>query len=457
MQDTKIVSAVSHRRQQIVIFPVEILLVLLLTIVNAVFVMSEMAIVSVRKVRLQQMANQGDASARVALELANAPNQFLATVQVGITLLVIVSGAFGESVIAGKLMPFLELFPAIAPYREAIASTSAILAVTYLTLIIGELVPKRLALNNPEKIAASVAKPMRMISNFASPVVHLLNASTDMILRLLGTRPSTDPQVTEEEIKVLIEQGTEAGTFEAAEQDMLNRVFRLGDRRVSGLMTPRPDIIWLDLDDSADKNRQIMVDHAHGQFPVCQGELDTVLGIVQVNDLLSRCLTNQPLDLTASLRRPLYVPESTPGLKILELFKQSGTHIAIVVDEYGVIQGLVTLNDILEEIVGDIPSIDALDEPQAVQREDGSWLVDGMLSVEEFFELFEMQELPREQRGNYHTMGGFVVTQLGRIPTAADHFEWQGMRFEVMDMDGNRVDKVLVVPIAPKRRESSLD
>jgi putative hemolysin len=436
---------------------VEILLLLLLTIVNAIFVMSEMAIVSVRKVRLQQLANQGDASARVALELANAPNQFLATVQVGITLIVILSGAFGESVIARQLTPLLELIPGIEPYREAIASTSAILTVTYLTLIIGELVPKRLALNNPERIAAAVAKPMQMLSNFTSPVVHLLSASTDVVLRLLGTRPSTDPQVTEEEIKVLIEQGTEAGTFEEAEQDMLNRVFRLGDRRVSAVMTPRPDIIWLDLDDSAEVNRQIMVENAHGQFPVCQGNLDTVLGIVQVNDLLSRCLTNQPLDLTATLRRPLYVPESTPGLKILELFKQSGTHIAIVVDEYGVIQGLVTLNDILEEIVGDIPSVDALDEPQAVQREDGSWLVDGMLSVEEFFELFEIHELPREQRGNYHTMGGFVVTQLGRIPTATDHFEWQGMRFEVMDMDGNRVDKVLVVPMPSKRRDSSLE
>lgn len=436
---------------------VEILIVLLLTLVNAIFVMSEMAIVSVRKVRLQQMANQGDLNARVALDLANAPNQFLATVQVGITLLVIVSGAFGETVISAKLRPLLELIPAVAAYREVIASTSAILVVTYLTLIIGELVPKRLALNNPERIASSVAKPMQMLSKFASPVVHLLSASTDMVLRLLGTTPSTDPQVTEEEIKVLIEQGTEAGTFEEAEQDMLNRVFRLGDRRVSALMTPRPDIIWLDLDDSTEKNRQIMLDNAHGQFPVCQGELDTVLGIVQVNDLLSRCLTNQPFDLTASLRRPLYVPESTPGLKILELFKQSGTHIAIVVDEYGVIQGLVTLKDILEEIVGDIPSIDALDEPQAVQREDGSWLVDGMLSVEEFFELFEMQELHRDQRGNYHTMGGFVVTQLGRIPVATDYFEWQGMRFEVMDMDGNRVDKVLVIPMISQHQESSLD
>lgn len=457
MHDTKIVSAVPHRRQKTFIFPVEIFVVLLLIVVNAIFVMSEMAIVSVRKVRLQQMASQGDARARVALELANSPNQLLGTVQIGITLLAILSGAFGESIIAREIVVLLNFIPSIEPYREAIASVSAVLIITYLTLVIGELVPKRLALNNPEHIASAVARPMQLLSVITSPIVHLLSLSTDRVVRLLGMRPSTDPQITEEEIKVLIEQGTEAGTFEEAEQDMLNRVFKLSDRRVSALMTPRPDIIWLDLDDSPDKNRQIMVDHAHGQFPVCQGELDTVLGIVQVNDLLSRCLTNQPLDLTASLRRPLYVPESTPGLKILELFKQSGTHIAIVVDEYGVIQGLVTLNDILEEIVGDIPSIDALDEPQAVQREDGSWLVDGMLSVEEFFELFEMQELPREQRGNYHTMGGFVVTQLGRIPNAADHFEWQGMRFEVMDMDGNRVDKVLVVPIAPKRRQSSVE
>lgn len=440
--------------QRILSFPVEIFLVLLLTIVNAIFVMSEMAIVSVRKVRLQQMANQGDAKARVALELANAPNQLLATVQVGITLLVILSGAFGESVIARRVVPLLNLIPWLQPYSETIASVIAIVAITCLTLIIGELVPKRLALNNPERIASAVAPSMQVLSKFASPIVHLLSLATDAVLRLLGMRPSTEPQVTEEEIKVLIEQGTEAGTFEEAEQDMLNRVFRLGDRRVSALMTPRPDIIWLDLDDSAEINRQIMVDNPHGQFPVCQGELDSVLGIVQVNDLLSRCLTNQPIDLTATLQRPLYVPENTPALKILELFKQSGTHIAIVVDEYGVIQGLVTLNDILEEIVGDIPSIDEIDEPQAVQREDGSWLVDGMLPVEDFFELFEIPELPKEQRGNYHTMGGFVVTHLGRIPTATDHFEWQGMRFEVMDMDGNRVDKVLVLPIANKRTDT---
>jgi putative hemolysin len=435
-------------------FSVEIFIVLLLIFANAIFVTSEMAIVSVRKVRLQQMANQGNASARVALDLSNAPNQFLGTVQIGITLLAIMSGAFGESVISARIMPLLSLIPWLAPYREAIAAVTAVLTITYLTLVIGELVPKRLALNNPERIATAVALPMRTLTRLTFPVVRLLSSSTDMVLRLLGIRPSTEPQVTEEEIRVLIEQGTEAGTFEEVEQDMLNRVFRLGDRRVSALMTPRPDIVWLDLDDSVELNRKGMLDNPHSQFPVCQGELDNVLGIIHVNDLLSRCLTSQPFDLTTALRRPLYVPESTPALKILELFKQSGTHFAIVVDEYGVIQGLVTLNDILEEIVGDIPIIGQIDEPQVVQREDGSWLVDGMLPVEEFFELLDMEELPTEQRGNYHTVGGFIVTHLGRIPTASDHFEWRGIRFEVMDMDGNRVDKVLVVPALAKRDQS---
>ena len=428
----------------------EILFVLLLIIANAVFVVSEMALVSVRKVRLQQSANQGNAKARVALDLANAPNQFLGTVQIGITLLAILSGAFGESAISTKLEPLLRLIPWLAPYSEAIAVVTAVLVITYLTLVIGELVPKRLALNNPEQLACTVAIPMRMLAKISSPVVRLLSASTDLVVRLMGIEPSTDPQVTEEEIKVLIEQGTEAGTFEAAEQDMLNRVFRLGDRRVSALMTPRPEIVWLDLDDSAETNRQVIIDSAHSRFPVCQGDLDNVLGIIQVNNLLARCLTNQPLDLTTALQRPLYVPESTPGLKVLELFKQSGTQMALVVDEYGIMQGLVTLNDILEEIVGDLPSIDQHEEPQVVQREDGSWLLDGMLPVEEFFERLEMENLPRDQRGNYHTIGGFVITNLGRIPTATDYFEWQGMRFEVMDMDGNRVDKVLVVPVAAK-------
>lgn len=431
----------------------EILILFVLIIANGVFSMSEMAIVSSRKVRLQQMANQGDAKARAALELAEAPNRFLSTVQVGITLIGILTGAFGGATIADKLALYIELIPGLVPYSRPIAFSMVVLTITYLSLIVGELVPKRLALNNPERIAANVAIPMRTLAAGASPVVHLLSASTDLVLRILGVGPSTEPQVTEEEIKVLIEQGTEAGTFEEAEQDMVQRVFRLGDRPVNALMTPRPDIVWLDLEDSAEENRQKMMDSCHSRFPVCQGGLDNVLGVMHVTDLLARTLSGQPLDLTISLRQPVFVPESTRGLKVLELFKQTGIHVALVVDEYGVIQGLVTLNDVLVEIVGDVPSADELDDPQAVQREDGSWLLDGMLPVDEFVELFDINELRGKHQGSYQTLGGFVMTHLGRIPAATDHFEWEGMRFEVMDMDGNRVDKVLVMPMTTESGE----
>jgi putative hemolysin len=408
--------------------------------------MSELAILSARKVRLQQLANHGDAKARTALQLASSPNQFLATVQIGITLLAILSGAFGESVIAKRLVYLLSFIPGVRSYKQAIASVVAILIVTYLTLIIGELVPKRLALNNPEPIASIVAIPMQMLSKIASPFASFLSISTDTVLRLLGIRPSREPQITEEEIRVLIEQGTEEGTFEEAEQDMVERVFRLGDRPVNSFMTPRPDIVWLDLEDSIEENRQKIIDGGYSRYPVCQGELDNVLGIIPVTDLLTRSFCNEKLDLTVGLRQAVFVPESTRGLKVLELFKQAVTHMALVVDEYGVIQGLVTLNDIMIEIVGDVPSDDELEDPQIVQREDGSWLLDGMLSVDEFFELFGMEELREEDRGSYQTLGGFVINHLGRIPAVADYFEWQKMRFEVMDMDGNRVDKVLVVP-----------
>ncbi len=424
----------------------EILLVLLLIFANALFVMSELAIVSARKVRLQQMAERGDQKARVALELASSPNQFLATVQVGITLLAILSGAFGESVISKRLVPIFSSIPFLAPYKDATASVTAVLIITYLTLIIGELVPKRVALNHPEPIASVVAIPMKLLATIGSPIVHLLSISTDAVLRILGIRPSTEPQVTEEEIRVLIEQGTEEGTFEEAEQDMVERVFRLGDRPVSSFMTPRPDIVWLDLDDSATENRQKVIENGYSRYPVCQGGLDNVLGIIAVTDLLARSLCGEQLDLTVGLRKAEFVPESTRGLKVLELFKQTATHMALVVDEYGVIQGLVTLNDVMIEIVGDVPTADELENPQAVQRDDGSWLLDGMLSVEEFFEMFDLEEYLKIHQRNYQTLGGFVITHLGRIPAAADHFEWQGMRFEVMDMDGNRVDKVLVIP-----------
>jgi putative hemolysin len=285
--------------------------------------------------------------------------------------------------------------------------------------------------------------------------VHLLSLSTEAVLKLLrADRATTEPLVTEEEIKVLVRQGTEAGMFEEAEQDMVERVFRLGDQQVSGIMTPRLDIIWLDLNDSADINRRKMSESRHSRFPVCQETLDNVLGVIHVTDVLTRSLSGEPIDLASLLRQPLFLPEGTPALKVLERFKQSGTHVAMVVDEYGVIQGMVTLNDVMEVIIGDVPFADNPPEEMIIRREDGSWLLDGMLAIDEIKELLEFDSLPGEERGNYQTLGGFIITQLGQIPKSSDHFEWDGFRFEVMDMDGNRVDKVLVMPL-PKATEQS--
>lgn len=435
----------------------EIVIILLLLVANGVFAMSEIAVVSSRKARLQQLANKGDVKAQAALELANSPNRFLSTVQIGITLIGILAGAFGGATLAKKLAVGLDQIPLVAPYSQPLSFALVVLVITYLSLVIGELVPKRLALYNPEQIAANIALPMRVLEMVTSPVVHLLSTSTELVLRALGVGPSVEPEVTEDEIRVLLQQGTEAGTFEEAEQDMVERVFRLGDRRANALMTPRPEIVWLDIENSLEQNRREMTENTHSRFPVCQGGLDNVLGILHVNDVLSRSLAGEPMDLTATLRQPLFIPESTRAFKVLELFKQTGTHIALVVDEYGVIQGVVTLNDILEAIIGDVPSLEDLEEPYAVQREDGSWLLDGMLTIDEFKEILDIAEVPEEEQGNYQTLGGFVVMHLGHIPSAADHFEWQGRRFEVMDMDGNRVDKVLVMDIQPDQSQRPSD
>jgi putative hemolysin len=435
----------------------ETVIVVLLLIANGLFAMSEIAVVSARKARLQQWANEGNAKARAALELANAPNQFLSTIQIGITLIAILAGAFGGATIGKKLAAALEALPFLAPYSHAIALGVVVLSITYVSLIVGELVPKRLALNSPERIAAVVAPPMHALSRLASPVVRLLSLSTDGVLRVLGVRPAVEPPVTEEEIRLLLEQGAQAGMFEAAEQAMIERVFRLGDRRVAGVMTPRTEIVWLDHQASLEEMRRIVTESVHSRFLIAQGTLDNVLGVVHAKDLLARTLVGQPIDLMALVQQPLYVPESMRALTVLESFKQSGTHIALVIDEYGGIQGLVTPSDILEAIVGDIPSAGEHREPQAVQREDGSWLLDGMLSVDEFKELFHLSTLPGEEQGVYQTLAGFVIMQLGRIPAAADHFEWEGLRFEVVDMDANRIDKVLVMLASPPASETRME
>jgi putative hemolysin len=422
------------------------LVVVLLILLNGIFAMSEIAVVSARKTRLRQWAEEGNAKARAALDLANNPNQFLATIQIGITLVGILAGAFGGATIAKELSVILNDISWLAPYSDPLSLVLVVVVIAYLSLIVGELVPKRLALNNPERLAMAIAAPMQVLSRVAYPAVHLLGLSTELLLRALGMKPSTEPLVTEEEIRALIEQGTQAGMFEEAEQEMVERVFRLGDRRVSAVMTPRTEIVWLDREASALEIRRTITESAHSRFLVADGSLDNVLGVVHAKDLLAHILGEQVVNLEATLQQPLYVPESMRALKVLELFKQSGTHIALVIDEYGGIQGLVTPSDILEAIVGDLPEAGEQVEPLAVQREDGSWLLDGMLPVDEFKDLFDLGELPGEDQGIYQTLAGFVVMQLGRIPAATDYFVWEGLKIEVVDMDGNRVDKVLVTP-----------
>jgi putative hemolysin len=425
---------------------VAILIIVLLTIMNGIFAMAEAAVISARKAKLQQRANAGDAQARAALELADNPNRFLSTVQVGITLIGILAGAFGEATLADDLETWLADVPWLAPYSQAISLGLMVVILTYLSLIIGELVPKRLALRNPERIAGLVAAPMNFLSKVVNPAVYILSVSTEVILRLLRIQPSTEPPVTEEEIKVLIQQGTQAGVFEALEQDMVEAVFRLHDQRAFDLMTPRPEIIWLDTNDPPETAVATITESGYSRFPVCRGGLDHVLGIVRAKDLLARSLAGQPFDLKTVLRLPIFVPESALASHVLELFRGNQPHLALVIDEYGGTQGLVTLHDILEAIVGEVE----VAEPQAVQRPDGSWLLDGALSVEEFKEIFTVEALPGEERGYYQTLGGFVMMSLGRVPMAGDNFQWASLKFEVMDMDGKRVDKILVAPISVK-------
>lgn len=431
---------------------VGILVVLFLVVLNGVFAMSEMAIVSARKTRLHQWAEEGNTKARAALDLANSPNLFLPTIQIGITLVGVMTGAFGGAAFSERLATFLAHVPFLARYSETIALVVVVLLITYLSLVIGELVPKRLALNHPEKTASLVAVPMRVLAGITSPVVRFLNSSTEVVLRILGVRPSAEPPITEEEIKLLIDQGTSAGVFEEAEQEIVERVFRMGDRRVGVLMNPRKKIAWLDINDPPEKIRRKMAKSPYSRFPVSQGRLGNILGLVHARDLLTQILTGRPFDLKAALRQPLFVPENMHVFKVMELFKESGMAIALVIDEYGTIEGIVTLNDILESILGDFPSIDEPEEPKVVQREDGSWLVDGMLPADELKELFHIRRLPGERAGHYQTLGGFVMTYMKRIPSAGDHFECCGWRFEIMDMDGHRVDKVLLEPVQEKSK-----
>ncbi len=419
----------------------ELAILFVLSIVNGVFSMSEAAVIVSRKARLQQRADDGDAGAKIALTLADNPNRFLSTVQIGITLIGQVSGAFAGATIAQDIARYLrEIDSPFAPYGEAIGFALIVLLTTYLSLIIGELVPKRLALQYPERIASAIAGPMRVLSQITAPIVWFLGASTDLVLRLIGVKPSDAPPVTEEEIKAMVQQGVDAGVFEQSDHTMIQGIFRLDNRRVSQLMTPRTEVVWLDMRDSDEENQAKIVTSHFSRFPVCEGDLDHVIGVISAKDMLARVFAGNAFDLRTAMKEAVFVPESVYASDLLERFRETGKHSALVIGEYGGLEGMITIQDILEDIVGDI------EDPDVTKRDDGSYLIDGMIPIDDFKALIDVDSIPGENQ-EFETLAGFVLTQKGSIPKAGDSFEWLSYRFEVMDMDGNRVDKVLVTRI----------
>lgn len=427
----------------------DIALLLFLILLNGVFAMSEMAVVSSRKARLQRLADDGSPGAESALALNSEPSSFLSTIQVGITTVGIMSGAIGESALADPLAAQFAGFPPVEPYAKGIALTIVVVALTYFSVVVGELVPKRLALLAPEGIASLIARPMMLLARAARPLVWLLSSSSGLLLRLTGARRKEEPPVTDDEIKVLMGQGAEAGVFHHSEQAIVSNVLRLDEQRIGAIMTHRSDIYALDLEEPESELRRRIAESPYTRVVVCRDGLDHIVGMLRTSDLLKAALSGEPLDIERSLRPPLYVPDGVTTTQLLENFRKACMQCALIVDEYGELQGLVTLTDVLIAIVGDLPSAD-MAEQDAVAREDGSWLMDGSVPVERLKTVLELDEsLPGEDENAYNTLGGFVLHMLGRIPAAADHFDAAGWRFEVMDMDKNRVDKVLVARSAP--------
>ncbi|QKS27609.1 MAG: HlyC/CorC family transporter [Candidatus Accumulibacter similis] len=431
----------------------DIALLLLLIVLNGILAMSEIAVVSSRQSRLQKLSEDGHSGARSALSLQQEPSTFLSTVQVGITTVGILSGAIGEATLAAPLAEWLRSFALLAPHADAVALTLVVVAVTYCSVVVGELVPKRLGLLAPERVASFVAGPMGVVSRLARPLVWLLSSSSSLILRLLGAPRTQDSTVTDDEIKVLMGQGADAGVFHASEQAIVSNVLRLDEQRISAIMTHRKDIYLLDLNDSEEEIRKRLADSPYRRIVVCRDGLDGIVGVLRTSDLLKGVLLGQPLTVEAFVRPALYVPASVTTIQLLETFRRAHQQCALMVDEYGGLQGLVTLTDVLTSIVGDLPTSDTPEELDIVVREDGSWLADGSVSIERLKSVLGVHpELSGEGENAFNTLGGFVMYVLGKVPLPADHFVVEDLRFEVVDMDRHRVDKVLIarVPAADR-------
>jgi putative hemolysin len=427
----------------------DIFLLLLLILLNGVLAMSEIAVVSSRKSRLQKLADDGSPGAKSALELSNEPSGFLSTVQVGITTVGILSGAIGENALADPLTNWLSGYSLLEPYARGFSLTLVVIGLTYFSVVVGELVPKRLGLLAPETIAALIATPMNVLARVTRPLVWLLSSSSSLLLRLLGARHRGDPPVTDDEINVLMEQGAEAGVFHESEQAIVSNVLRLDEQRIAAIMTHRNDIYVLDLDEPEDVIRTNLAESPFTRIVVCRDGLDHIIGILRTADLLKLALAGEKLDIERFLRPALYVPEGVSTTHLLESFRKARQQCALIVDEYGELQGLVTLTDVLTSIVGELPSSDTAEEQDIVERTDGSWLVDGGVAIERLKQVLKIEDdLPGEDENAFNTLGGLVMYVLGRIPAVTDQFDAAGYCFEVVDMDKNRVDKMLITQLA---------
>ena len=425
----------------------EVVIILLLVVANGIFAMAEISVVAARKVRLQQRAEEGDHRAKAALELAQDPGQFLSTAQGGITLIGIMAGAYGGATLSEPLAAVIVGVPLLAPYAEGVALGLVVAAITLLSLILGELVPKNIGLQYPELIASWVAGPMGALARIGGPIVRALTAVTTFVMRLFGiTGNANESGLTEDEIRAVISEGAETGVLEAAEESIVQRVFQLGDQRAAAIMTPRVDIEWVDADITHEQLREFLASHSHTEFVVCHENLDNVLGTVRSAELLPAILRGGKIDLRSLLRDALFVPDSMPVFKLLEAFRSSHRHVAIVMDEFGAVEGLVSIGDLLEGLVGTMPTDASEAKGAFVPRGDGSWLVEGFAPMDEVTSRLEVT-VPEGETGAYHTIAGFVMARLGHIPRTADTFEWGGFRFEVVDMDGRRVDKVMVTRV----------
>lgn len=420
----------------------EALLLIALILLNGLFAMSEIALVTARRARLTHLAEEGDSAAAVAVKLGDEPTRFLSTVQIGITSIGILNGIVGEATLAGPLALWLGSMGVAQPVSEPAATVLVVVVVTYVSIVIGELVPKRIGQINPEGIARTVARPMNMLSIASRPFVHLLSSSTAGILRLLGQREVSGPTVTEEEIHAMLAEGSVAGVIEETEHTMVRNVFRLDERLIGSLMVPRADIVCLDVSRPLEENLALVAGSPYSRFPVCRGGLDDILGVIDAKALFTQTLHAAKVDLTVGLKAPVYVPESLTGMELLDQFRATGTNMVFVIDEYGEIQGLVTVHNVIESVTGEFLP-ENKEDAWAVQREDGSWLLDGLIPVPELKDRLGLKTVPEEEKGRYQTLSGMVMWLLGRLPGTGDVATWDGWRFEVVDLDGKRIDKVL--------------